>query len=84
MGLAARIALAIIILVVDFVSFLVPLGSMAIAWVILTRPRWALDLVDKVYADRDFGPDPRPNDAPPEPAADAPPAASKDDTPEKT
>jgi hypothetical protein len=65
MSLAARIALAAAVLLVDVVSFFVPLGALVIAWVILTRPRWALALVARLYADVEFG----------GPPADAPPPA---------
>jgi hypothetical protein len=55
MHLAVRIVIAVVIVAVDVVSFLVPLGSLAIAWVIVARPRWALELVVKLYADKEFG-----------------------------
>lgn len=55
MQLAVRIAIAVVILAVDVVSFLVPLGALAIAWVIVARPRWALELIVKLYADKEFG-----------------------------
>ncbi len=51
MNLAARVALAVVIVVLDVVSFLVPLGALVIAWVIVARPRWALAFVARLYAD---------------------------------
>jgi hypothetical protein len=51
MGIVPRVLLAIFILLVDFLSFFVPLGSLAIAWVILARPRWARDFVAKLYGE---------------------------------
>lgn len=51
MGIVPRVLLAIFILIVDFFSFFVPLGSLAIAWVILARPRWARDFVAKLYGE---------------------------------
>jgi hypothetical protein len=70
MHIALRIALAVVILIIDFVSFMVPLGSLAIAWVIVARPRWALDFIDKLYADD--GPQPPPPTAtPPAPPTDS-------------
>ena len=51
MHLAARVALAVVIVVLDFVSFMVPLGSLVLAWVIVARPRWALAFVARLYAD---------------------------------
>jgi hypothetical protein len=51
MGIVPRVLLAIFILLVDFFSFFVPLGSLAIAWVILARPRWARDFVAKLYGE---------------------------------
>jgi hypothetical protein len=55
MHLAVRIALAVVIVAVDVVSFFVPLGALVIASVIVARPRWALELVVKLYADKEFG-----------------------------
>lgn len=51
MGIVLRVLLAVFILIVDFFSFFVPLGSLAIAWVILARPRWARDFVAKLYGE---------------------------------
>jgi hypothetical protein len=51
MGIVPRVLLAVVILVVDFVSFLVPLGSIVLAWVILARPRWARDFVARLYGE---------------------------------
>lgn len=51
MGIVLRVLLAVFILIVDFLSFLVPLGSLAIAWVILARPRWARDFVARLYGE---------------------------------
>lgn len=51
MGIVPRVLLAVFILIVDFFSFLVPLGSLAIAWVILARPRWARDFVAQLYGE---------------------------------
>lgn len=56
--LGARVALAVVIVVLDFVSFMVPLGSLVLAWVIVARPRWALALVARLYADFPSQPDP--------------------------
>lgn len=54
MGLAARIALAVAILLLDFVTFFIPLGALVVAWVIVARPRWALELIVKLYDGVDF------------------------------
>ncbi len=54
MTLAARIALAVAVLLFDFVTFFLPLGALVVAWVIVVRPRWALELVVKLYEDVDF------------------------------
>ena len=51
MGIVPRVLLAIFILIVDFFSFFVPLGSLAIAWVILARPQWARDFVARLYGE---------------------------------
>lgn len=55
MGLAARIALAVAILLFDFVTFFVPLGALVVAWVIVVRPRWALEVIVKLYEGVEFG-----------------------------
>ena len=55
MALAARIALATAILLVDFVTVFVPLCALVVAWVVLVRPRWALELIVKLYEGVDFG-----------------------------
>lgn len=89
MKLGPRLALAFVIVIVDFVSFIIPLGSLTIAWVIVTRPQWAIDFIDRLYADDDPG---TPGDAPKAPpdainasdannasdASTAPPAADTD------
>lgn len=54
MGLAARIALAVAVLLVDFAAFFVPLGALVVAYVIVARPRWALELIVKLYDGVDF------------------------------
>lgn len=54
MALAARIALATAILLVDFVTFFVPLCALVVAWVVIARPRWALELIVKLYEGIDF------------------------------
>jgi len=51
MGIVLRVLLAVVIVVVDFVSFLVPLGSLVLAWVILARPQWARDFMAKLYGE---------------------------------
>lgn len=56
MHIGIRVGLAIVIVLVDFVSFFVPLGSLAIAWVIVGRPPWARDFIDRLYGDDDAEP----------------------------
>lgn len=55
MSLAARIALAVVILLVDVVVFFVPLGALVLVGVIVVRPRWALEFMVKLYDGVDFG-----------------------------
>jgi hypothetical protein len=43
--------------IVDFVSFIIPLGSLTIAWIIVTRPQWAIDFVDRLSAEDPGKPD---------------------------
>lgn len=54
MSLAARIALAIVIVAVDLVTFFVPLCAVVVAWVLLTRPRWVLEAIVRLYDGVDF------------------------------
>lgn len=54
MSLAARIALAVVIVAVDLVTFFVPLCALLVAWVLLTRPRWVLQAIVRLYDGVDF------------------------------
>lgn len=56
MGLAARIALAVVIVTVDLVTFFVPLCALVVAWVIVVRPEWTLEFIVKLYDGVSFGP----------------------------
>ena len=71
MGLAIRIALAIVIVSVDLVTFFVPLCALVLAWVIVVRPQWTLVAIVKLYDGVSFGPDVTPGrgaiDGPPGP-----------------
>lgn len=57
MHIAARIALAVVIVALDFASFMVPLGALAIAWMIVARPRAALVFIAKIYEGKEFAPE---------------------------
>lgn len=54
MSIAARVALAIVIVAVDLVTFFVPLCALVVAWVLLTRPRWVLQAIVRLYDGVDF------------------------------
>lgn len=56
MGLAARIALAVVIVSVDLVTFFVPLCALVLAWVIVVRPEWPLVAIVKLYEGVSFAP----------------------------
>ncbi len=45
-----RIAIAVGVVVVDVLLFAVPLTGLLAAWVVLTRPPWFRQLVDRLYA----------------------------------
>ena len=49
MSIAARVALAIVIVAVDLVTFFVPLCALVVAWVLLTRPRWVLQAIVRLF-----------------------------------
>ena len=49
MTLAQRVALATLILIVDFATFALPLAACYAAWVIVRRPPSFLRLVLKLY-----------------------------------
>jgi hypothetical protein len=51
MTLSHRIALAFFILVVDLVTFALPLSAIAVAYVIVVRPRRFLEWVLLLYRD---------------------------------
>lgn len=47
--MAGRIFLGLLILLIDGVVFVLPLGAFFIAYVILARPRWVKEWVDRLY-----------------------------------
>lgn len=51
MSLTERLVLAVAIVVVDLVVFMVPLTGLAAAWIILARPPWFREWVDRLYTD---------------------------------
>ncbi|MDH3444654.1 MAG: hypothetical protein OEN50_12055 [Deltaproteobacteria bacterium] len=46
-----RIFYALLILLLDFVVFFLPLAAVLIAYVLLVRPPWIPELVEKIYRD---------------------------------
>lgn len=46
-----RIGLAVAILIGDFITFMVPLGSCLIGYVLIVRPAWWLHWWKEVYQD---------------------------------
>ena len=55
MSLAERVALAAVVVVVDALAFAVPLTGLVIAYVVIARPGWFVELVAKVYGDSGSG-----------------------------
>lgn len=48
-SLGGRLLLALLILVADGLLFIVPLGALFIAYVMITRPRWVKEWIDRLY-----------------------------------
>jgi hypothetical protein len=49
MRLAHRLVLALLIVVVDTAAFAVPLAALLLAYVLLARPVWFRDWVERLY-----------------------------------
>jgi hypothetical protein len=49
MRLAHRLVLALLIVVVDTAAFAVPLAALLLAYVLLARPAWFRDWVERLY-----------------------------------
>ncbi|SDX63833.1 hypothetical protein [Thiocapsa roseopersicina] len=49
MRLAHRLVLALLIVVVDTAAFVVPLAALLLAYVLLARPVWFRDWVERLY-----------------------------------
>jgi hypothetical protein len=49
MRLVQRLTLALIILVVDTAAFAVPLSALLLAYILIARPAWFRDWVERLY-----------------------------------
>jgi hypothetical protein len=49
MRLAHRLVLALLIVVIDTAAFAVPLAALMLAYILLARPAWFRDWVDRLY-----------------------------------
>jgi hypothetical protein len=49
MGLAERLVWVFLIVVVDAAAFALPLAALLIAYVLLARPTWFRDWVERLY-----------------------------------
>ncbi|MFB1490319.1 MULTISPECIES: hypothetical protein [unclassified Thiocapsa] len=49
MRLSHRLILALLIVLVDTAAFAVPLAAMLLAYILLARPAWFRDWVDRLY-----------------------------------
>jgi hypothetical protein len=49
MRLTERLIWALLIVIVDAVAFAVPLAALVIAYVLLTRPAWFREWVERLY-----------------------------------
>ena len=50
MSLGERVTLAIVIVVLDVAVFVVPVTGLLAAWVLLARPPWFKEWVERLYA----------------------------------
>ena len=50
MSTGERVALAVLIIFLDVVVFVVPITGLVAAWVLLARPPWFRDWVDRLYS----------------------------------
>jgi hypothetical protein len=49
MTTAERVTLAVLILILDVAVFVVPVTGLVVAWVLLARPPWFKEWVDRLY-----------------------------------
>jgi hypothetical protein len=52
MSTSDRIALAVLIVVLDVAVFVIPVTGLVAAWVLLARPPWFREWVERLYASR--------------------------------
>jgi hypothetical protein len=50
MSTGERVALAVLILILDVAVFIVPVTGIVAAWVLLARPPWFREWVERLYA----------------------------------
>jgi hypothetical protein len=51
MRLADRLVWALLLVIVDTAAFAVPLAALLLAYVLLARPRWFRDWVERLYGE---------------------------------
>ena len=51
MSISGRVALAVVIVVLDVAVFVVPVTGLLAAWCLLARPPWFREWVDRLYGD---------------------------------
>ena len=49
MKLSLRVGLGVVLVVVDLVTFFVPLTAVFAFYILVARPDWFLDFIDEVY-----------------------------------
>ena len=52
MSLAERVTLALVIVVLDVAVFVVPVTGLLAAWVLLARPPWFREWVERLYGSK--------------------------------
>ena len=50
MGTTERVALAVLIVVLDVAVFVLPVTGLVAAWVLLARPPWFREWVERLYS----------------------------------
>jgi hypothetical protein len=55
MAFSQRLALAVLVVLVDSIAFALPLTALGLAYVVLARPPWVLEWVVRLYRSDEGG-----------------------------
>lgn len=50
MKLAERVGLAVAVVLLDFIVFILPVAALAFAYILMARPIWFHDFIQRLYA----------------------------------